>query len=301
MAIPESQLETWSHRSQTNTAVKAHEDIRAALRAPASSVAGIDFEDYLQGSYRNYTNIFHDHDVDIVVQLNGSFYYNIDGLSEAHQNWYRRVVSPATYNLHDFRARVLQTLRGAFGAAAVTDGNKAIRVAGRSGVKLDADVLVCEQYRNYVSFDGSTERGYVEGVEFWAQEDRRWIVNYPKQHYDNGVTKQQATDDWFKPTVRTFKNIRNYLLDHDRIPDDCAASYFIQGMLYNVPDGRFGYTHRQNFEDVLAWLSASIDSYGSFVCQNGIVPLFGYSDEQWNITDMMLFLRAVRELDRGWK
>lgn len=300
MAIPESQLETWSHRSQTNTAVKAHEDIREVLREPSSPVASISFEDYLQGSYRNFTNTFRDHDVDIVIQLDASFFYNIDLLSEPSQSWYREVVEPATYKIDEFRTAVLETLRQAFGSAAVTNGNKVIRVAGKSGIRLDADVLVCEEYREYVSFDGNIESGYVEGIKFWAQNEQRWIVNYPKLHYSNGVAKQKSTHDWFKPTVRLFKNLRNYMVDRDLLPDDCASSYFIQGMLYSVPDGRYGYNPRQNFEDVLDWLSEFIDSYESFLCQNGIVPLFGYSDEQWNITDMMLFLRAIRDLDQSW-
>lgn len=300
MAIPKSQLETWSHRSQTNTAVKAHEDIREVLREPSSLVASISFEDYLQGSYRNYTNIFRDHDVDIVIQLDASFFYNIDRLAESSQTWYRQVVEPATYKLDDFRDGVLETLRSAFGSSAVEDSNKAIRVTGESGIRLDADVLVCQEYREYVSFDGSTNRGYVEGIKFWTQDDQRWVINFPKQHYDNGVAKQESTGNWFKPTVRVFKNLRNYLVDRDLIPDDCAPSYFIQGMLYSVPNDRFGYTPRQNFEDVLNWLSRSIDAYTSFLCQNGIVPLFGYSDEQWNTVDMVLFLRAIRDLDESW-
>jgi hypothetical protein len=300
LAIPESQLETWSHRPQTDTAVRAHEAVRGALRKPSSSVAGIDFEDYLQGSYRNDTNIYGDYDVDIVIQLNGSFFYGIDRLSESDQARYRRTVIPATYKLDTFRAAVMATLRAELGAAAVTDDNKVIHVAGKSGVRLDADVLVAEQYRDYVSFDGSTERGYIEGIKFWAQDDERWIVNYPKLHYENGVAKQKETGDWFKPTVRTFKNIRNYLVDRNLIPEDAAASYFIQGMLYNVPRPYFGLTHRQNFEDVLEWLSNAIDSHVTFVCQNGIVPLFGYTPEQWNTTDMTLFLRAIRDLDRAW-
>lgn len=301
MSIPESQLETWSHRPQTNTAVKAHEDIRFALRSASSGIRGIAFEDYLQGSYKNDTNIFRDHDVDIVIQLNGSYFYNIDRLSPVDQARYRQAASPATYKLDEFRAAVLKTLQAALGWSAVTDDNKVIRVAGKSGVKLDADVVVGEQYREYVAFDGNTGRGYIEGIKFWAQDDRRWIVNYPKLHYDNGVAKQKDTANWFKPTVRTFKNIRNYLVNNDILPDNRASSYFIQGMLYNVPKGRFGYTHRQNFEDVLEWLLGALDSYGSFDCQNDIVPLFGYSDEQWNIADMTLFLQTIRALDRSWK
>lgn len=70
MPIPASQIETWSRRSQTDTAMRAHEDLRNAVRgARYSTVRDLDFSDYLQGSYRNYTNTVRDHDVDVVLQL----------------------------------------------------------------------------------------------------------------------------------------------------------------------------------------------------------------------------------------
>ena len=301
MPIPESQIETWSHRSQTNTAVKGHEDVRSAVRGTRSHVAGVSFTDYLQGSYRNYTNTMRDHDVDVVLQLNQSFFYDIDRLPADYQDWYRRVVTPATFTLEQFRDGVVRTLKDAFGASAVKDGNKAITVTGMPGVRLDADVLACQQYRLYTSFDGDLSRGYIEGVKFRSKNDGRWIINFPEHHYQNGVQKQAATGDWFKATVRVFKNARSAMVEKSLIGPDLAPSYFIQGLLYNVPNNQFGGGHRINFDDVIAWLSWNTEQYGTFMCQNGLIPLFGPSSEQWNISDAILFVREFRRMDGNWR
>ena len=298
MPIPESQLSTWSSRSQTNTAVKAHDDIRTALRAPVSNVSGVNFQDFLQGSYRNYTNIVRDHDVDVVIQLDQSFFYDIDGLAAGDQAWYRQVVTPATYTLDQFRDGVLRTLRSTFGPQAVQMADKAVKVKGASGVKLDADVLICQQYRRYLSFDGDLSRGFIEGVNFQSQEDGRWIVNYPKLHYDNGVRKHEETSEWFKPVVRIFKNARSYMRDHGQLAKGNAPSYFIQCLLYNVPSPQFGVSYQATVVNALNWLNQA--DLGTLVCQNGQIYLCGQGPEQWSIPEAKAYLAAMIALWNNW-
>ena len=54
MAIPEEQLETWSHQGATVGSANTHNSIRVAL-ARHSWPAGMNRDAYLQGSYRNHT------------------------------------------------------------------------------------------------------------------------------------------------------------------------------------------------------------------------------------------------------
>lgn len=300
MGIPESQLKTWANRSQTDTAIRAHTDVRSLLSSNKSLVKEIPYRDYLQGSYRNNTNIYRDHDVDIVVELSGSFFFDDSRLATYDSQRLRSHITPATYELVSFRDRVLKTLVSHFGASKVHNGNKAIRVDGVSGVRLDADVVVCEEYREYTSFTGSLLSGFVQGVKLWAEDDQEWIVNFPQQHYDNGVTKQEETDDWFKPTVRVFKNARNYLHDNSRLATGVAPSYFLQGLLYNVPRDRFGGIACLNFIDVLRWLRNNTERFPSFVCQNELRLLFDPSGEQWSERNATVFLRALAKLDDEW-
>ena len=68
MPIPESTLSKWSHH-QAGTAFKqAHVPIREALYA-YKWPSEVKFEVFLQGSYKNDTNLGGDSDVDVVVRL----------------------------------------------------------------------------------------------------------------------------------------------------------------------------------------------------------------------------------------
>jgi hypothetical protein len=73
MAIPESQLETWSHQGAIATSRNTYASIKGALEAWNTTYADKDFEIFLQGSYGNDTNIYADSDVDIVIMLKSVF------------------------------------------------------------------------------------------------------------------------------------------------------------------------------------------------------------------------------------
>jgi len=111
MPIPESQLETWSHQGAVTTAKATHESVRHALSASTSPVRDKNFEAYLQGSYKNSTNIRGDSDVDIVVQLNSTFQGNTGKLTEEEKKLYQAAYDDATHLWKHFRADVLQALR----------------------------------------------------------------------------------------------------------------------------------------------------------------------------------------------
>jgi hypothetical protein len=148
MPVPATQLETWSRRSQTDTAMRAHEDLRDAVRdARYSAVRDLDFSDYLQGSYRNYTNTVRDHDVDVVLQLNTCRTSDFSLLPHQDAAVLQGIELPAIYTLTHFRPGVVAALRMAFGGSSVQEGNKSIRVVGAPGAKLDADLVICQQHR----------------------------------------------------------------------------------------------------------------------------------------------------------
>ena len=83
--------------------------------------------------------------------------------------------------------------------------------------------FVCMEYRRYTSYNS-----YVKGMTFRALQDKRRIVNYPKEHYKNGAAKSSRTWDRYKRTVRMFKNARNILESDGRISANLAPSYFVE-------------------------------------------------------------------------
>ena len=83
MAIPESQLDTWSHQGSITQSSTTYNTIKKALESTGSAYAGKNYTVFLQGSYGNDTNIYSESDVDIVIRLNSCFYHDL----ESHVGW----------------------------------------------------------------------------------------------------------------------------------------------------------------------------------------------------------------------
>jgi len=300
MAIPETQLETWSHQGAVNTSSNTYRSIQAAFYADSSSIRNMAYEVYLQGSYKNDTNIRGDSDVDVVVQLNSTFGYDLSGLDEEQKRHFSQSYpSNATYQFEHFRADVLRSLRAYYGQAAVTEGSRALKLAAASG-RLTADVIPAIQHRKYRYFFGTNGENHVEGIKLWDRHKLE-IVNFPKIHYENGVTKQSPprTNGWYKPTVRIFKNARTYLIGQGLLEEDLAPSYFLECLLYNVPDLKFGGSYQRTLIEAFNWLWGTARAE-ALVCQNEQIPLFGNSSDQWNTSRAKQFLNALKDLWETW-
>jgi len=299
VSIPESQLATWSHQGAITTSKATRASIYTALTNDRR-LKDRTIDVYLQGSYRNDTNIRGESDVDVVVQLNDVCIADASHLSPVEAERHARASSKATYGWKDFRADVLSALQSYYGAKNVNPGNKSLQLKAASG-RLTADIVPALQYRRYQRFISVENQSYIEGIWFQAQKDRRAIINFPKQHYDNGVNKNARgqTDGRFKPAVRIFKNARSYLIDHGKISGDLAPSYFIQCLLYNVPNRQFAPTYQDTYCNLLNWLSTA--PLEKFRCQNEQLSLFGDTPEQWSIVSARAFIKALAELWKGWK
>src|SRR3989344_85387 len=282
MPIPESQLETWARPGASTTAKTTADSIKNALNSYRSWPSGVEFDVYLQGSYKNDTHIRGDSDVDVVVQLNSTFHSN---LSEEQKGTLG--ISPASYHLSDFRVEVLKVLRNYYGQGFITEGTKTLKLRAGNG-RLSADIVVCGQYRKYKTVNSYD---YVEGMCFWSGS--RQIINYPKIHYENGVTKHKNTSEWYKPTVRIFKNLRSNLLG------DNPPSYFLECLVYNAPHLKFGNGYQNSFCNIVNWLNeADLDT---FMCKNGQHKLFGDSPEQWNTIEARSFIANVISIWNDWQ
>jgi hypothetical protein len=299
VSIPESQLTTWSNQGAVTTAKDTRVSIYTALSSASKLKARVgDAEVFLQGSYANDTNIRGDSDVDVVALPKDIWVPDTSHLSPQEAERQARAYSKSDYHWSDFRGDVLGVLQGYYGALNVTSGNKSLKLKAGSG-RLAADIVPVLLYRRYQRFVSVNDQSYVEGIWFKAKDGRE-VINYPKQHYDNGVSKnaRDRTNGRFKPVVRLFKNARTYLIDHGKIADDLAPSYFLQCLLYNVPDNLFVPRYQETYTSVLKWLRSA--SLTTFVCQNKQLPLFGTAPEQWSITNVQALIKALSALWDGW-
>ena len=200
----------------------------------------------------------------------------------------------------DFRQHVLTALVGWFGPSAIREDAKTIKVFGDSN-RLDADVLVCQERRIYSRFQSEASQQYVPGVRFQDRITKRWIDNFPTAHIVNGEDKDTdgRTYHWYKRTVRMFKSARAYLIERGSISHGLAPSYFIEGLLYNVPDIEFGGSFADSFRNCLRWLNKA--NFAGFMCQNELVRLFGPTPEQWEQARARAFVDELVLLWGRWR
>lgn len=226
------------------------------------------FESFLQGSYANDTNVYRDSDVDVVMRLDSIWYHDAPLLSnDQYQAFERAYPGNADYGLLEFKAQVAAWLKQKFNG--VTVGSKAIFIPG-SGARRDCDVLVCARFKYYYRFNSINDESYSEGICFFLKDGTR-VVNFPKQHSENCTARHKETSGWFKPTVRIYKNMRNFLVNSNMLQDGIAPSYYIEGLLWNVPVDKFGKSYDDTFVETFNYLVNADRS--TFKCANGIHPL----------------------------
>lgn len=302
MSIPFSRLERWSHQGATATPKQLRERIERQVKSAESTVQRKpQLEIYLQGSYRNSTNIYGNSDVDIVVQHDATFFRDISNLDTYETRIYKSVMSEATYTWDTFKNDIIETLRNSFGTSNVEIGNKSIKINDGS---YEADVVPCFEYRKYTSFgENLTEQKYIKGIKFFTKNESRSVVNYPKEHFANGAAKNQRVSNQFKPTIRVFKNIKRKLVEKDMITKEQVPSYFIENLLYNVPDQYYEdllFTRTLNILNWLDEIKSNTPLLSQFICQNEQQKLFGYEEEQWDIDKAQTFIVQANKLWNEW-
>jgi Nucleotidyltransferase domain len=254
MTIPLSQLDSWSHQGGTAISSAAYNSIQHALTKFSSPLNGRGVEIFLQGSYANATNTYGDSDIDVVVLYKDTFYKDMSSLTPAEQQAHELAFATATYHWSDLRKDVFSALMSHFGMAAVTLGNKALKVKTGSG-RMTADVVAVVQFRRYATFIDAHNLSAHWGVHFFDAQGTA-ITNYPKYHIERGQDKNrnERTRGLYKPTIRVFKNLRSYMVDNGILPAGIAPSYFVECVLHNVPDNLFHGRFSDSVPQILEYL-----------------------------------------------
>ena len=290
MVIPEPDLNRWSNHGSQASSIQTHKAIRAALES-YSWPEHVTYDFFLQGSYSNDTNIRGDSDVDVILKLNRCFQYDLSRLDSHDQAELEKTFPLATYRWNDFRLDAFAALDSKFHAV-MEQGNKSIKLKA-APPRLAADVVVCIEHRKYTSLNS-----FVEGITFYALQDKRWIINYPQEHRKNGAAKNSRTLDRYKPAVRMLKNARNHLVDNRVIPHSLAPSYFMECLIYNAPDNVFKKNLQETYRCIVDWMVHS--DISKAVCPNKQLDLFGTSPVQWSLEDAKTLSNRLAMLWNNW-
>jgi hypothetical protein len=212
MNISEDTFKSWAQGPGTTEQDKcdnAERAVRKAINAH-EKLSSMDTSVFPQGSYRNRTNVKQESDVDICVRLNSTFFadYPKGTTREEFGN------GPGSITFQEFKNLVQKALEDYFGANSVTRGNKAFDVHANT-YRVDADVVAAFEHRRYSGLknaDGSY--AYLSGIAF-NTDDGKHIINWPEQHYDNGLEKHEATGKRFRKVIRILKRLRNRMQEEE--------------------------------------------------------------------------------------
>ncbi len=292
MTFSESQLETWSHQGAIAGSAETYRVIKNALDSRNAGYSNESYTIFLQGSYGNDTNIYAESDVDIVIRCDSTYFAQISELNTSQQELYESDRIPPTYSYSQYKQHVIAALEQAFGSD-VEIGKKAIKIRPR-GNRRSADVIPAFEHRHYYGYDARNAPRYHSGITFFTSASEQ-VNNFPQQHSANLTSMHQATYHRLKPLVRIFKNIRSRMVDDGAIAKHVAPSYFLEGMIYNVPNNLIIGSKVNQVASVLNWLN-SHPNISDLVCANGIHWLVrDWHSTSWPLAHFQTYLRSTIE------
>ena len=246
----ESIFSTWSKgpsKTEQDRAENAALQIKQAILS-SNKLRGRNIRVFTQGSYRNHVNVRQDSDVDIGVLCLDAYFneYPDDNVrAELAESFI-----PPTYEYATFKNELEQALVDRFGKTEVTRGSKAFDIKA-SSYRVEADVAPFFENRRHIS-----AQYYHSGVEMVPDDPPPLsIKNWPEQHYQNGVTKNNQTNRKYKRVVRILKSLSNEMSANGIRSAKDAPSFLVECLVFNASNSNFYYpTFKQIVRNVLAEL-----------------------------------------------
>lgn len=227
----ESAFSRWSQGpsdTEKQRAENAERQIKQAI-LDNDKLKNRDIKVFTQGSYRNRVNVRRDSDVDIGVVCFDAYFpdYPDDNVKAE----LRKYTSDSVYTYAMFKNEIEEALVNRFGRSAVSRGRKSFDIKANS-YRVEADVAAFFEHRRYLDV-----RNYISGVEMIPDDFSPLRVrNWPEQHYENGVRKNNDSSRRFKRVVRVVKTLSNEMALKGIKSAEKVPSFLLECLVFNVPN-----------------------------------------------------------------
>jgi hypothetical protein len=151
-------------------------------------------------------------------------------------------------------------------------------------------------HRRYKAFPGFLQQDHIDGVQFYTSKEIK-IINFPKEHIRACRKKDDLVSGRYRPVVRIAKNVRNMLIADDKtgLTAGSAPSYFLESLLWNVPDRCFRDDLPRAYRNVVQWLQQNPDKLAGMKCPNQMAMLFGQAqDAAWNQSAALALIQGLQ-------
>lgn len=297
MNISDDQLSNWVKPWFNNEEEKAEETKNTVKSAVENHLGDLKIRVFAKGSYPNNTNVRHDSDIDIAVEFEGLIKLDYaPGVIFSDTELY----SYTGISENEFKLRLQKALEKEFGANVIdSSGNKVFKIRGSKKI-LNADIIPCTTYRYYYAKNSFS---YNQGIQLILNRpDGIRHFNYPDQHYNNGVNKNNSTMKRFKSVARILKNSNHHISEKYRTK--VFPSFMIEGLAYNVSNPI--YTGNNSWRDIIlrgckevwAYLQKNeytLPEFSRWREVNNCKYLF-HEHQNWTRDDAKLFIQAAYKL-----
>ena len=246
----ESAFSSWAQgpsKTEQEKAENAERQIKQAIQA-SPKLQSRNIKVFTQGSYRNRVNVRQDSDVDIGIVCFDVFFpeYPDDNVKALLE----KSLTDGVYTYALFKNEIEEALVARFGRGAVSRGSKSFDIHENT-YRVESDVAAFFEHRRYTSASG-----YISGVEMIPDDYSPPMVrNWPEQHYDNGVSKNDATGRKYKRVVRILKSLSNEMSKNGIQSAKDAPSFLVECLVFNASNSCFNYsTYKSTVRSVLAEL-----------------------------------------------
>lgn len=242
----ETQFRQWAKPPSKTEQERCDNALSAVRQAVAAStkLRPRQISVFCHGSYRNNTNVRQDSDVDVGILCTDVCFCNLpEGTTDEMFG-----LKSSNYGFDQYKNEVEDALVNHFGRTAVKRGNKAFDVHETS-YHVEADIAPFFEHRRYQS-NGVP----LKGAELRTDKGNSRIINWPEQHYENGVGKNTATGMRFKSIVRVLKALSNEMLEANIKTADIPG-FLVECSVWNVPNANLQNTnYTENVRDTLIFL-----------------------------------------------
>jgi len=248
----ETTFSSWGQgpgKTEQERCENAERQIRLAINS-SDKLKNRNIKVFTQGSYQNRVNVRKDSDVDIGVLCYDTYFpaYPDDNIKAHVLNETRD--GNATYTYAEFKNELEEALVSRFGRSSVKRGDKAFDIKENS-YRVESDVAAFFEHRRYLY-----NKSYLSGVEMIPDSRKPLMIrNWPEQHYDNGVSKNDLTSRKYKRIVRVLKSLSNEMASKGIKSAKDTPSFLIECLVFNCHNDNFkGTTYFSIVRAVLAYL-----------------------------------------------
>lgn len=272
--------------SDTQRSSRARKSVLEAIKA-SSNLQGKNLEVFVQGSYANNTNVKKKSDVDVCIMFKGTTY--AESSQGITAKGYGFINGSNDFKL--FRKHCIRAVLDKYGQANVKQGNKSIKILG-SADRVECDIVPSFQYHPNPHQPNTKNAGVI----FLSSEGKE-VINYPKQHRQNGQAKNATTQSRYMRQVRLIKRIRHQMWKQKLPINKRISSFLLECLIWNIPNTIFEgeNTPSEQLKKELVFLldkTSSAHKCNHWTEVSGRIDLFG-AHRKWNVSMTQEFLKQV--------